>query len=199
MYDFIDTMTGRYNTVDIWDVVNESFEDDGSYRNSIWHQAMGTDYISKAFVRARAGAPNAQLIYNDYDIAWPGAKSDAAFALVQLLINSGAPIDGIGFQMHVDTNFNQFDEVAVNLQRFADLGLDIYITEFDVSMVDGGTAAQQADIFGQITEICLAQASCKALQVWGINDRYSWRKPLDPLLLDENYHCLLYTSDAADE
>ncbi len=187
MFDFIDTMTSRYNTVSIWDVVNEAFEDDGTYRNSIWQQAMGKEHINKAFERARAGAPNAQLIYNDYDISWPGAKSDAAFTLMQELIASGAPIDGIGFQMHIDTNFNQFDEVAQNLQRFADLGLDIYITEFDVSIVDGGTTAQQGEIFGQITDICLAQASCKALQVWGINDRYSWRKPLDPLLLTEDY------------
>ncbi len=187
MYDFIDTMTTRYNTVDIWDVVNEAFEENGTYRNSVWFQAMGKEHISKAFVRARAGAPKAQLIYNDYDIAWPGPKSDAAYTLVQALVNDGAPIDGIGFQMHVDTNFDKFDEVAANLQRFADLGLDIYITEFDVSIVDDGTVAQQGEIFGKVTEICLAQANCKALQVWGINDRYSWRKPLDPLLLTEDY------------
>ncbi len=187
MYDFIDTMTTRYNTVDIWDVVNEAFEENGTYRNSVWFQAMGKEHISKAFVRARAGAPKAQLIYNDYDIAWPGPKSDAAYTLVQELVNGGAPIDGIGFQMHVDTTFDKFDEVAANLQRFADLGLDIYITEFDVSIVDDGTVAQQGEIFGKVTEICLAQANCKALQVWGINDRYSWRKPLDPLLLTEDY------------
>jgi len=39
-------------------------------------------------------------------------------------------------------------------------------------MADGDTDAQQGEIFGRMTEICLAQASCKALQVWGINDRY---------------------------
>ena len=187
MYDFIDTMTERYNTVEIWDVVNEAFEDDGTQRNSIWFQAMGADYIEKAFIRARAGAPNAQLIYTDYDISWPGAKSNASYALMQDLISKGVPIDGIGFQMHLDTNFDLFNEVATNLQRFADLGLDIYITELDVSMTQDATNEQQAAIFKQVTDICLAQASCKALQVWGITDRYSWRKPLDPLLLDENY------------
>jgi len=187
MYEFIDTMTARYPEVDIWDVVNESFEEDGSYRDSVWHQAMGKEYIPKAFFRARAGDPDATLIYNDYNIAYGGAKSDATFELMQELLAAGVPIDGIGFQMHLDTGFDKMDSVAERFAQFAALGLEIYITELDISLRDGGTLEQQAALYAAVAETCLAQPACKALQVWGITDRYSWRKQYDPLLFDRDY------------
>lgn len=187
MNDFIDTMTARYNTVDIWDVVNEAFEDDGSYRNSVWYQAMGEDYIEKAFRRARAGAPNAELIYNDYDIAYGDAKTDATFELMEQLIANDVPIDGIGFQMHIGADFTAFDKVQSTFERFANLGLDIYITEMDVAQRPGTDEDDQAEVYRQIASICLAQAQCKALQVWGITDRYTWLRGDTPLLLDRNY------------
>jgi endo-1,4-beta-xylanase len=186
MYDFIDTMTDRYD-VEIWDVVNEAFEDDGSYRNSTWFQAMGEEHIEKAFRRARAGAPNAQLIYNDYDIAYGDAKTDAVFNLMEDLIADDVPIDGIGFQMHIGSDFTDFDKVETTFANFANLGLDIYITEMDVTMEPGTTAADQANVFSTIATLCLEQAACKALQVWGVTDRYTWLPGTDPLLLDRYY------------
>lgn len=188
MNDFIDTLTARYNTVDVWDVVNESFEDDGTYRNSVWFQAMGKDYIEKAFRRARAGAPDAELIYNDYDIAYGFEKTDATFTLMEELIAKDVPIDGIGFQMHIGSDFTAFDRVESTFARFANLGIDIYITEMDVGMRDGTTEADQAEVYSKIATICLEQPACKALQVWGITDRYTWlRDDTFPLLLDRNY------------
>ncbi len=187
MNTYIDVLTERYDGVEIWDVVNEAFEDDGSYRNSVWYQAMGEDHIEKAFRRARAGAPNATLIYNDYDIAYGEGKTDATFALMEKLIANDAPIDGIGFQMHVGSDFTAFNKIRDTFERFANLGLDIYITEMDVSMREGTTLDDQATVYETITTICLEQAACKAIQVWGITDRYSWLDEYSPLLLDEQY------------
>ncbi len=187
MYDFIDTMTARYNTVAIWDVVNEAFADDGSYRDSVWYQAMGADHIAKAFTRARAGAPSAKLIYNDYDIAFGGAKTEAVYTLMLDLLADGIPVDGIGFQMHLDTDFKKFNEITTTMERFANLGLEIYITELDVSMQAESTEAEQAIVYANVLAACLAQEKCKSLQVWGVADHYSWRKDDLPLLLDRNY------------
>lgn len=188
MNTFIDTVVQRYNdNVTIWDVVNEAFEDDGTYRNSVWYEAMGEDYIRKAFVRARASAPTAQLLYNDYDVGISGAKSDAMYELMQELLASDTPIDGVGFQMHVKSDFDQLNEVAVNLQRFADLGLDVYITELDVAMQEGDTQEQQAEVFAGVLSTCLAQPACKATQIWGFTDRYSWLNDANALILTEDY------------
>ena len=188
MLDFIDDVVSRYSeNVAIWDVVNEAFEDDGSFRQSVWFEAMGESYIDKAFQRARDNDADGILLYNEYDIGISGNKSDATYALVQRLVNDNVPIDGVGFQMHVDADFQAYDQVASNFQRIADLGLDVYVTELDVSIKPGQTEEQQADVFANVLSLCLQQSACKATQIWGFTDRYSWRKDFTPLILDRNY------------
>ena len=188
MLTFIDDVVTRYNDdVAIWDVVNEALEDDGTFRNSVWFEAMGEEYIDKAFRQTRANAPTAKLLYNDYDVAFNGPKSDAMFALVSRMIDRGVPIDGVGFQLHVHSDFDRFDEVAANFQRFADLGLEVYVTELDVAMQPGDTFDQQATVFANIVSTCLDQPACKAAQIWGFTDRYSWLRDREALILDRNY------------
>jgi len=189
MYEHIDALVSRYrDKVALWDVVNEALEEDGTYRNSVWFQAMGRDYISKAFVRARERDSDSILVYNDYDVAWTGPKSDGMYRLLQSELDRGTPIDAVGFQMHLWTDFDDFGDVRDNLQRFANLGLDIYITELDVAMTARGQEERQAQVYENIVRICLEQPACKAIQSWGFTDRYSWRYNYRPLLFTERYH-----------
>ena len=188
MNRFIDTMVSRYNDdVAVWDVVNEAFEDDGTFRNSVWFEAMGESHIDRAFRRTRNAGATGELIYNDYDVAMPGPKSEALIALMTRLVNDGVPIDGVGFQMHLDADFSDFAGVANTFARIRALGLDIYITELDVSIRAGQTEAQQASVYSAVLRNCLNEPNCKALQVWGFTDRYSWRRQYNPLLLDREY------------
>ncbi|MCL4162292.1 UNVERIFIED_CONTAM: hypothetical protein GTU68_036077 [Idotea baltica] len=188
MREFIDRMLKRYaSRVPIWDVVNESFEDDGSYRNSVWYEAMDTSYIEIAFRQARESAPNARLLYNDYDVAWSGPKADAMFTMLQSLKDREVPIDGVGFQMHVYADFDLFDELEANLQKAANMDLNVYITELDVSILAEQTEAQQANVYRRVLDICLNQPRCKGVQTWGFTDQYSWRRGFEPLLLDRAY------------
>lgn len=188
MREFIDRVLTRYaDRVPVWDVVNEAFEEDGSFRNSVWYEAMGERYIETAFRQARQSAPNARLLYNDYDVAWNGPKSTAMFNMLQRLKDNGTPLTGVGFQMHIFSAFDQFDEVEANFQKAADMDLDIYITELDVSMANGATEQEQADTYRRVLDICLRQPRCKGLQTWGFTDMYSWRRNFTPLLLDEAY------------
>ena len=188
MREFIHRLMTRYgNNIPIWDVVNEVFEEDGSYRNSLWQEAMGLDYIDIAFKQARLSAPNARLLYNDNNVAWAGPKANAMFTMLQGMKDRNTPIDGVGFQMHVFSTFDQFDEVEANFQRAANLDLDIYITELDVSISNGDSLEKQAAVYERILDICLDQPRCKGLQTWGFTDMYSWRRSFQPLLLDEYY------------
>lgn len=188
MNTFIDDVVSRYaDDVAIWDVVNEALEEDGSFRNSVWFEAMGEDYIDQAFFRARENDADATLLYNDFNVAYAGPKSDGMYTLLSRMLADGVPVDGVGFQMHLASSFDRFDEVAANFQRFADLGLDVYITELDVVMEPGGTEDEQAAVFADAVAICLAQPACKAAQIWGFTDRYTWLNGRDPLVLDRDY------------
>ena len=188
MREFIDRVMSRYaDDIPLWDVVNEALEDDGTLRRSVWFQGMGASYIDTAFRQARLSAPDATLIYNDYDIAFAGPKSDGMLALVQQLKDAGTPLDGVGFQLHLFADFDKVDEVIETFQKVADMDLDIYVTELDISLGSGQTLTQQAELYEQILSACLDQPRCKAFQTWGFTDMYTWRPGLRPLLLDESY------------
>ena len=188
MREFIDRVITRYgDDVPIWDVVNEALEEDGTFRQSTWYEAMGADFIDIAFRQARLSAPEATLLYNEYDVSFAGPKSDGLVALMTALTDAGTPVDGVGFQMHLDADFDRYDEVAATFNKMAALDLDIYITELDVSIRSGMTEEQQAEVYEGVLSLCLDQPRCKAYQAWGFTDMYSWRRQYKPLLLDRRY------------
>ncbi|MGA1824052.1 MAG: endo-1,4-beta-xylanase [bacterium] len=171
----VDHYKGR---VVAWDVVNEAILSDGSLRDSIWLKGIGPAYIDMAFTWAHETDPNVLLFYNDYNADGLGKKSDAIYSLVKDLLARGVPIHGVGLQMHICLG-QQPDpqKIYANIQRMSELGLDVHITEMDVRIKEPVTdtkLAEQADIYQDILEACLATEACKAFVVWGFSDRYSW-------------------------
>jgi endo-1,4-beta-xylanase len=160
-----------------WDVVSEAFADDGrgSRRDSNL-QRTGNDWIEDAFRAARAADPTAKLCYDDYYTDGVNAKSTAVYDMVADFRNRGVPIDCVGFQSHL-TNSAPGDYQA-NLQRFADLGVDVEITALDIVGPD------QANAYAHVTRACLAVARCTGITVAGIRDSDSWRPGQNALLFD---------------
>jgi endo-1,4-beta-xylanase len=161
-----------------WDVVNEAFNDDGTFRDSVWLRAFnGPGFIAKAFRWAHQSDPKALLFYNDYNIEGIGAKSDAVHAFVHKLVARGVPIDGVGFQDHLDTQYPFPDRMRQNLSRFAKLGLYEALTEIDaripLPVSNEEQLAQNAD-YRQSLQACLAVRRCLSYTVWGFGDAYSW-------------------------
>ncbi|MEV0096080.1 endo-1,4-beta-xylanase [Streptomyces sp. NPDC050738] len=169
---------GHYKgQVKAWDVVNEPFNDDGTYRTSPFYNAMGKSYVTYALQAARAADPGAKLYINDYNTDGMGAKSDAMYNLVRDLKAAGVPIDGVGFQAHLATQYGFPSQMQQNLQRFADLGVDVALTELDVRMVlpaDATKLATQSTYYRQVTEACLAVSRCVGITIWDYTDKYSW-------------------------
>ncbi|MGW4945705.1 endo-1,4-beta-xylanase, partial [Actinoplanes sp. NPDC004185] len=104
------------------------------------------------------------------------AKSTGIYNMVRDFKSRGVPIDCVGFQSHLGTGIDS--TYQANLQRFADLGVDVQITELDVQQ--GGN---QANIYASVTRACLAVSRCTGITVWGIRDSDSWRSD-NPLLFD---------------
>ncbi|UZP36372.1 hypothetical protein NXS19_004188 [Fusarium pseudograminearum] len=84
-----------------WDVVNEAIDDSGEWRDSVFYQTLGTDYLAISFNAAKKADPKAKLYYNDYNLEQNGKKTDRAVEIVEILQKAGAPIDGVGFQGHL--------------------------------------------------------------------------------------------------
>ncbi|OMH34245.1 endo-1,4-beta-xylanase [Tersicoccus sp. Bi-70] len=172
----IDQVTHFKGQIWQWDVVNEAFNDDGTLRDSIWLQKLGPGYIADAFRWAHQADPKAKLFYNDYNIEYTGPKSNAVYALVKSLKAQGVPIDGVGFQTHLDTQY-PLPDLQSNLQRFADLRLDVAETEVDVRTTLPVTATEQsAQVAGytQTLQACMAVKRCISYTVWGFDDGNSW-------------------------
>ena len=169
-----------------WDVVNEAFNDNGTMRSTVWYDSpgigfagQGTKYIEQALRWAHAADPKAKLFYNDYDTETVNAKSNAIYAMAKDFKSRHVPLNGIGFQCHVTLQFDSPETIAsfaANLKRFADLGLQVQLTELDIRMSDATPAslAAQAKLYGEITRICAEQPRCTAIQTWGFTDKYSW-------------------------
>ncbi len=193
LYEHIDSVLTRYKgKIKVWDVANEVISDGGGLRNTFWLKNIGPDYIELAFRRARQVDPNAKLIYNDYNIGWLNNKSNDTYNMLDSLIAKGVPIDGVGFQMHIHKNWNRLQSFVDNMQRFVDLGLEIYITELDITLPEGYSQAdleKQAKLYAAILDTCLNQPACKGFQTWGFTDRYTWRGASSaPLIFDENFY-----------
>jgi endo-1,4-beta-xylanase len=190
-----------------WDVVNEAVEDGsgGELRKDSPFTALGPTYLDEAFRAAHEADPDAQLFYNDYEIEGEGApKTDGAFRLIKRLEESGVPINGVGFQMHVDPrHWPTVEQMRRNFERFAALGLAVEVTEMDVPVgeIPGTTAdklQRQKAIAHDIVAICMAVPRCSGITLWGFTDRYSWladphwaalrgRPPHLPLPFDAEY------------
>jgi endo-1,4-beta-xylanase len=190
------TVAGHFaGRIQQWDVVNEIFNDDdaGSFRETIWYQAYeelglpGEQYVADVFRWAHQADPQALLFYNDYNLEFTGPKSNAAYAFVQKLLAAGVPIHGVGFQGHLDTQYG-FPDLQDNLERFAELGLQVALTEVDVrtfvtkkpngtytnTPADPAEGAEQVDYWVRTLEACLAVEACKSYTVWGVSDANSW-------------------------
>jgi endo-1,4-beta-xylanase len=185
------TEVGRYRgRIWQWDVANEFFTDTDPSTidpTNFWISSLGPGVIPQAFRWAREADPHALLFYNDYNIAGEdgtNAKSDAAYAWLQQMLEQGVPIDGVGDQGHLDTQYGFPTQMTQDLQRFVSLGLKVAITEADVrTFVDSPTTQVPTDHlatfaqpyeFSQMLKACLAVPECISFTVWGFGDADSW-------------------------
>lgn len=189
LHEHITTEMKHYaGQVFAWDVVNEALDESGKNKDSIWYNQpgiglsdKGVAYIEQAFRWAHDADPKALLFYNDNGGEGINRKSDAIYAMVEDFKKRGVPIDGVGLQMHISRFDFDAKPVAANIERLTRLGLQVHITELDVSLpIDSQSIAQkediirQAEIYGQVVRACMQNPSCTAIQTWGFTDKYSW-------------------------
>jgi endo-1,4-beta-xylanase len=186
---YIDEVVARYSgKLQSWDVVNEPFwpghKAPGGFRLGPWYDAFGPDYVRRAFERAAAVDRNTKFVLNEAqterDDELGLAVRRGLLKLVADLKNAGVKIDVVGLQGHLQPQYPhdpaRFDEFV---HALADLGVDIYITEFDVCddvFPDDVTTrdAAVARTAQQFLETTLRHPAVKALITWELADNYSF-------------------------
>lgn len=206
-------LTGQAGSiVYAWDVVNEYL-----HRSSwglIWDSVYGNNkmeppYVKKAFelaydmVKQYGVQDKVTLCYNDYDTYF---NVDDVVALVDF-INAGEEAkicNGIGMQSHVDITRPTLDEYSAALDRFMATGLEVQITELDVTInfdhegktyqykdkkeTDEQQAAFVSDFMKMVVkkhrerDTKVSPKGITGLTLWGLYDSMSWRRQCSPLL-----------------
>lgn len=142
----IETVVGRYKgKVDAWDVVNEAFNDDGSWRETKFYEIIGEDYFKLAFKIAHEADPEAELLYNDYSMFNKGRR-EAVIRVVKEMQAEGVPIHGIGMQAHYGMGFPTIEAFEESIVAFSETGLPVHITEFDIDVLPSRRSIQGAEI-----------------------------------------------------
>ena len=168
-----------HNDCYAWDVANEAFEDDGTWRKTLWLDGIGPDYLEYAFKYARKYVSRqTRLYYNDYNVERVNNKSIAIRDMVKSFQKKGVPIDGIGFQGHFTVaRAPTYEEISASIAQFNKLGLEVAITELDVRMTlpnDATKTAQQARAYGDAVKACVNAKDCVGVTVWDFWDPVSW-------------------------
>ncbi len=209
LHENIQTILDHYKgRVSEYVVVNEAFTPSG-YGQNFWYNNIGPEYIEMAFRWAREADPNAILIYSDFDAEVINDKSNQIYEMVRDFKARGVPIDGIGMQMHWLNPAYQTkgvpskQEVVANMKRFGELGVKIYVTEFDVNLAHvQGTQQQRRDyearVYKDMLDACLESGVCTSFSIFGFTDAMSWYTisscpgcfgdpNAEPLIFDKDY------------
>lgn len=207
-----DVMSRYKGKIYAWDVVNEAVPDGGEsvYRPSKFYEIIGEDYIEKAFEYAHAVDPQAKLFYNDYNTE-NSIKRDKIYQLVKKLKDKKVPIHGVGLQGHWSINEPTAQELEASIKKFANLGLDVQVTELDMSVYpkEHERREKNATDDGILTEQMIQKQAAQykmlfdtfrkykgvvtGITFWNVSDKSSWldnfpirgRKDY-PLLFDQN-------------
>ena len=146
MKTHIMTLVGRYNgKIKGWDVVNEAIESNGSWRKSKFYQILGEEYIKLAFQFAHEADPDAELYYNDFNMADKG-KREGVVKMIKGLQKQGIRIDGIGMQGHITMDYPTIKEEGKSIVAFGNLGVKVMITELDLTTIPFPLKEVTADV-----------------------------------------------------
>ena len=131
----INRLVSRYKgKIDAWDVVNEAFEEDGSFRASVFYKNMGENYIEEVFRITEKADPDADLIYNDYNLYKP-EKRAAVLKMVNNFKSNGTKINGVGVQAHWDLKSPSLEEIEQIILDIHAEGVSVSFTELDISVL----------------------------------------------------------------
>jgi endo-1,4-beta-xylanase len=189
-------IAARYPDIDQIEVVNEPLHDpprgptNGNYIDALGGSGTtGWDWVITSFELARQYFPDSELILNDYSITNDNNATTNYIALLRLLQERGL-VDAIGDQGHAfsTTEPAPMNNHRNNLNRLAELGMPIYITELDIDGVLQGVIHHETQLnsFKRIFPVFWEHPAVKGVTIWGYVRGFHWRNNTGAWLLYPN-------------
>jgi len=191
-----------------WDVVNEAVDpgagDPDSFFScrmkngeeaNLWYETIGPEYVEYAFTYARKYADeDVRLFYNDFN-TYENEKRNYIYLLCEDLKEKGL-IDGIGMQGYWGVDYPDIDVIVQTITRFAQLDLEIQITELSVGVEEETEEAfeEQAkryrNIFFELKWLDTAgggKANITNVTFFGLIDHYTAADKTNARLFNQYY------------
>ncbi|HLO18055.1 MAG TPA: endo-1,4-beta-xylanase, partial [Anaerolineales bacterium] len=169
----------RYHEVSMW----RGIEVSGAFKREI-PIPEAADWVEKSFRWAYAANPQAMFIVNDYNQEFDLNVRQRFFDLIRELQHRGAPVSGIGMQVHPVNYWLWPHQIWDTLEMYAELDCPIHITELHQpaweAEIEGGwrtgtwTLECQAEFIEQIYRQCFGHPSVVSINYWGFSDRNIW-------------------------
>lgn len=197
------------NGVTFWEEIFGKDEDGNYLYDKENHMSTTPSYVKLAFKLAqealvRNNRTDIALIYNDYNtydptttqniidmVKWINTKDDVNTTGEQWC-------DGVGMQAHLDVTgeYHSPERFETAVQAFLGAGLDIQITELDITRGNQVTDAQQAESYKAIMNILLnanknrseEDGKITAVTFWSLYDSNSWRASQYPCIFKGLYN-----------
>ncbi|MEM9657038.1 MAG: endo-1,4-beta-xylanase, partial [Planctomycetota bacterium] len=128
---------------------------------------------------ARTAAPDGMPMWINEDNVLAGASNAKDYKrIIEYLIDNDAAPDGIGFQTHFIEEWGRVsnstpENVFRRIDRFADLGLRLRSTEFDIDV--GEDEAWQGELMRDYLTVMFSHPNMEAITLWGFWGGAHWR------------------------
>ena len=119
-------------------------------------------------VFAHQHCPNTILILNDFNVL--RGETDAFIEYAQPVMDAGL-LGGVGCQAH-DLHDQRFEELEANLQRIADIGAPVFISEYDINVGDDN---QQRAVMEEQFTLFYEHPSVAGITLWGYIVGRTWQ------------------------
>jgi|GEM_PF-733487 len=140
---------------------------------------FGEETVREWWNIANEADTDAGMVINDMQVLGSDSQLEAYHEHISGLVDNDVGIDAVGFMAHfgLDT-ITPPTEVWDRLDRFAELGLDLQITEFDVQINDrtrGNEVDAQTDYVRDFLTACFAHEAMDTFISWGFWPGDHWR------------------------
>jgi len=187
----------------IFDVVNESYQSNGTWKNMDWLPVPVHDFVQ--WLLNTAGdifSDQCVMERNEASRVNYGEYADIYYEENKKLLEDGVRLDSIGFQFHFFNGASclekhisgvaSLENIYQTYQKMSTLGIPLYITEITIPSVYENMSIQegeelQAEILEKLYRLWFSVPNMKGIIYWNLKDGDVWKKEGDcrGCLIDE--------------